>query len=256
MQKFWQKWSPLRPCDPENNDLSISKSLKEEDPSRAKTKLWCESWLMTEEEDSDKDIMLAREVDLEFYKSNGYMCHEHPSLALTLVGRNIRAWVEEHPSGHLGVKQRGYFYGNDTDGKKLYEKMIMLSEAEDDPLRHLGTSAEGKSHEAVKRPEGGHFLKKNKIWGTAVTHRPKNKGCRFTQSEYDIACSLHEAATQGYLRQHLEVLLKNLEMSEKILSFNKSKAIDPQVEQLVSKYGMSTAQAEAFLTKVRNVAHR
>lgn len=249
MEKFFKTWSPLKPCEPDNTDLAINKSrsnINEPDG----VKLWVESWLCTEKPDSENDIMEAREVDLEYYKSNGYMCHEHPSLALTLVGRNTKAWVEEHESGFLGVKQRGYFYGKDKEAKTLYEKMIVLSEAEDDPSRHLGTSAEGKSLEAIPRPGGGHILRKNKIWGTAVTHRPKNDLSRFTGA-LDVAKSLHEAAEGGYLRHHLETLLENHKLAERILSVSKSQKIDPQIEILMSRYGMSLAQAETLITKLR-----
>jgi hypothetical protein len=246
-------WNPLQPCEPSNKVLAIAKAVGDDGvPSKkAALKLWAESWLCTEAEDADLDIIPADEVDLAYCKSNGFMCFEHPSLALTLVGRNVHFEKAEHPSGVMGIKQNGYFYGNDPEGKKLYEKMTMLCEAEDDMDRWLGGSAEGKSLAPVPRPKGGHILNKSLIWGTAVTHRPKNKGCRFTPGEYDIACSIHEAANSGRLEDHLRALLHNHSTHRRALEFAKSKSINPQIETLITKYGMSVAQAEEFLVRAR-----
>lgn len=251
------RWNPFRPCEPSNTELAVAKSQDDKspvDPKKAATKLWCESYLLVEMEDFKKDVMIAKSTDLDFYMRNGFMCYEHPTLATTLVGRNTSCWLEDHPSGKPAVKQRGYFYGNDPDGKQLFNKMMTLFEAEDDPTRHLGTSPEGKSQRAVPRGNGGHTLYDNLIWGTAVTLRPQIGLSRFTAGEYEIAASLNAAASGGYLEQHLRALLDNAQFNKNLRQSVEEASESSQVLHLVNTYGFSKSQARAVINHARERA--
>lgn len=201
-------WQPVTPVE------------KSDDPG----KLWCESWLTVEVPDSDNEIVVVKEVDLDYYQTCGYICYGHPTHVTTLVGRVTKAWVTTHPElGVPAIRQEGYLYGDDMLASSIYSKMMSMQKAESDPGRHLGVSAEGTAERTSVRDDGVKLLHGCKFWGCAITLRPANKYARFIASPNELAV----AASEG----------------------SKLKQKDA-IERVMSRFGMSYAQAQTIVQKL------
>lgn len=208
IQKVVASWQPIAPVE------------KSEDPS----KLWCQSWLTVEAPDADNEIVVVDEVDLDYYLTHGYLCYEHPTHIMSLVGRVTKAWREIHPElGVPAIRQEAYLYADDELAQSIFKKMKVMASAESDPQKHLGVSAEGTAARTSVREDGVKLLHDCRFWGCAVTLRPANKHARFISDDNQYAV----AASATHQLNHRAAIMK-----------------------IMSRFGMSYAQAQEIIQRL------
>lgn len=246
---------------PTNEELAMAKSHSKSDGAGVTAKRgYTEGWMTVEIMDADKDISRAAGGHHEILLRKGFYQYEHPSMAHNIVGRPVSCEVGIEPTtGKPGVLTRGFFYLNDPMGKTLYEKSVMLAEAEpDDELRRLAMSMEGKGWDVVPytaEPGGRWDIRQWRPHSIAITHRPKVEAARIPgQRVMDIACSLASAEEQGNLDSHLSLLVSNRNLVKSLLPLDPDMPVEDElVKYAMEKHGLTREQAMVLVTHTQQL---
>lgn len=246
----WVRYGAIKPIDATAAEISKAAS----DTSAPKG--WVEGFLTTEAPDEHGDVLLADGFDKDHFlkKGGGAWCYDHPRRAHTRVGRSTEVWVDTHPSGHKGIKTRGYFYLDIPVAKTLYETAMALVKAEEDESHHLAWSVEGKSgRDYVEPREGGRYLiKKSFIHTAAVTDRPANFYARIgDKSAVEIAASLVEADSRGELIPHLEALLEHEKLMKSLAEVASDASYQRHIIKVLERFPhLDVSRAKAVVGRV------